>query len=196
MFDQRGAPNVTLSVAGEPYKGKKDAKLTLVEFSDYQCPYCSRHVQNTFPLLDKEYIRTGKLKYVFRDFPIERIHPQAQKAHEAANCAGRQDKYWEIHHIFFKNQKSLPVARLKNFAKSLGLDMGKFNKCLDGGEEAAEVREDKADGRKAYVRGTPTFFLGYTAPDGGKIKSVRRIVGAQPYSRFKAAIDSLLAKKK
>ncbi len=188
--------SVVLSVAGEPYKGKKDAKLTLIEFSDYQCPYCARHVKNTLPRLEKEYIRTGKLKYVFRDFPIPQLHPQAPKVHEAANCAGRQNKYWQIHDIFFRNRKSLPVSKLKEFARTLGLDMAKFDKCLDSGEEAAEVRKDQADARKAFVRGTPTFFLGYTAPKGGKFRSVNRLIGAQPYSRFKVAIDALLAKKK
>jgi protein-disulfide isomerase len=188
--------SVVISVEGEPYKGKKNAKITLVEFSDYQCPYCARHVKNTLPRLDKEYIQTGKLKYVFRDFPILQLHPQAPKVHEAANCAGRQNKYWQIHDIFFRNRKFLPVPKLKEFARTLGLDMAKFNKCLDSGEEAAEVRSDQADGRKAFVRGTPTFFLGYTPPSGKDFRSVNRIIGAQPYSRFKAAIDALLAKIK
>ena len=188
--------SVVLSVAGEPFKGNENAKITLVEFSDFQCPFCARHVKNTLPRLEKEYIRTGKLKYVFRDFPIPQLHPQAPKVHEAANCAGRQNKYWEIHGIFFRNRISMPVPKLKEFARTLGLDMSKFGKCLDSGKEAAGVRRDQADGRKAFVRGTPTFFLGYTAPKGEKFKSVYRIIGAYPYSRFKAAIDSLLAKKK
>ena len=188
--------SVVLSVAGEPFKGNRNAKLTLVEFSDYQCPYCARHVENTLPRLEKEYIRTGKLKYVFRDFPIPQLHPQAPKVHEAANCAGRQNKYWQIHDIFFRNRRSLPISKLKEFARTLGLDMAKFNTCLDSGKEAAEVREDQADGRKAFVRGTPTFFLGYTPPSGKDFRSVNRIIGAQPYSRFKETIDALLAKIK
>ncbi len=188
--------NVVLSVKGKPYKGNENAKLTLIEFSDYQCPFCARHVKNTLPRLEEKYIRTGKLKYVFRDFPIPQLHPQAPKAHEAANCAGRQNQYWKFHDILFQNRSSLPLSQLKKFAQTLNLDMAKFNKCLDSGETAAEVGEDRAEGQKAAVRGTPTFFLGYTAPNGGDVKSIDRIVGAHPYARFKAAIDSLLAKKK
>src|SRR3990167_1145976 len=88
--------NVVLSVKDNPFKGEKNAKITLIEFSDYQCPFCSRHSRDTLPQLEREYIASGKLKYVFRNFPIESIHPLAFKAHETANCAGEQGKYWEM----------------------------------------------------------------------------------------------------
>src|SRR3989338_4807188 len=89
--------NVVLNVKDDPFKGEKNARITLIEFTDYQCPFCARHSRDTLPQLEREYIASGKLKYVFRNFPIESIHPQAFKAHEAANCAGEQGKYWEMH---------------------------------------------------------------------------------------------------
>jgi protein-disulfide isomerase len=98
---------VVLNLKGDPFKGEKNAKVTLVEFSDYQCPFCARHVRATLPPLESEYIATGKIKYVFRNFPIASIHPLAFKAHEAANCSGEQDKYWEMHDRLFANSKAL-----------------------------------------------------------------------------------------
>lgn len=188
--------NVVLSVKDDPFKGDKNAKLTLVEFSDYQCPFCARHSLETIPQLEREYIATGKIKYVFRNFPIESIHPQAFKAHEAANCAGEQGKYWEMHDRLFANQNALGLKELPPHVKALGLDLPKFQQCLDGGKHAAKIRSDLADGQKAGVQGTPTFFLGLTDPKDTTVKALRVIRGAQPYAAFKQAIDSLLSAQK
>ena len=185
--------NVVLSVKDNPFKGEKNAKITLIEFSDYQCPFCSRHSRDTLPQLEREYIASGKLKYVFRNFPIESIHPLAFKAHEAANCAGEQGKYWEMHGRLFANQKAMSPKDLSDHAQALVLDMPKFQQCLDSGKHAAKIRKDLADGQKAGVQGTPSFFLGLTEPNDGMVKAVRIIRGAQPYAAFKAAIDSLLS---
>ena len=188
--------DVVLSVDDDPFKGDKNAKLTLIEFSDYQCPFCARHVRETLPQIEREYINTGKVKYVFRDFPIESIHPQALKAAEAANCAGEQSKYWEMHDRLFADQKSLGLKDLSDHAKVLGLDMRNFEQCLNSGKHATEIRNDMAEGQKAGVRGTPTFFLGLTEPNDPKVKTLRAIRGAQPYAAFKEAIDSLLGTPK
>ena len=188
--------NVVLSVKDDPVKGEKDAKLTLIEFSDYQCPFCARHSRETIPQLEREYIATGKVKYVFRNFPIESIHPQAFKAHEAANCAGEQGKYWEMHDRLFANQNALGLKELPPHAKALGLDLPKFQQCLDGGKQAAKIRSDLADGQKAGVQGTPTFFLAVTEPNDTNLKALRVIRGAQPYAGFKQAIDGLLSGQK
>ena len=115
--------NVVLEIKGDPFKGQPDAKVTLIEFSDYQCPFCSRHSRDTLPQLEREYIASGKLKYVFRNFPIESIHPQAFKAHEAANCAGEQGKYWEMHGRLFANQKAMSPKDLSDHAQALALEM-------------------------------------------------------------------------
>ena len=188
--------NVVLEIKDDPFKGQPDAKLTLIEFSDYQCPFCARHSRDTLPQLEREYIASGKLKYVFRNFPIESIHPQAFKAHEAANCAGEQGKYWEMHDRLFANQNALGLKDLPNHAKALVPDMPKFQQCLDNGKHASKIRSDLADGQKAGVQGTPSFFLGLTEPNDANIKAARIIRGAQPYTAFKQAIDSLLSTQK
>ena len=189
----QAASNVAVSIKDEPFKGQKDAPLTLVEFSDYQCPFCSRHVRETLTQLERDYIVTGKVKYVFRNFPIESIHPHAFKAHEAATCAGEQGQYWEMHNRLFANQQSLGPSALAAHAQSLALDLSAFQTCLDSGRHASKIRGDLAEGQKAGVQGTPTFFLALTEPhDDSKVTAIRVIRGAQPYEAFRQAIESLL----
>jgi protein-disulfide isomerase len=181
-----------VSIDGGAMKGDKNAKVTLVEFTDYQCPFCSRHIRDTFPQIENDYIKTGKVRYVLREFPLESIHPQAVKAAEAAGCAGEQGKYWEMHDRLFANQNALALPQLPSHAEALSLDAGKFKTCLDSGKVAAKVRKDLADAQKYGATGTPTFFIGLTDPKGSEIKAVRKIVGAQSYAAFKDAIDTLL----
>jgi protein-disulfide isomerase len=175
-------------------KGGEAASLTLVEFSDYQCPFCRRHFQTTLPQLEREYVETGKLRYVFRNFPMDSLHPQALKAAEAANCAGEQQKYWEMHDRLFANAEQLAPENLDEHAAAIGLDMEAFNACLQSGRQAEEIRKDIAEGSKLGVMGTPAFFLGVS--DGSNVKNVKRIGGAQPFALFKQQIDALLAEKK
>ncbi len=182
-----------VSIEGGATKGNKNAKVTLVEFTDYQCPFCSRHFRETMPQIDNDYVKTGKIRYVLREFPLELIHPLAFKAAEAANCSGEQGKYWEMHDRLFANQNALAAQQLPSHAAAIGLDAGKFKTCLESGKYAAKVRKDQADAQQAGINGTPTFFIGLTDPKGSEIKAVRKIVGAQNYAAFKAAIDTLLA---
>ena len=186
------AMNAIINVDGEPTKGDKNARLTLVEFSEYQCPFCGRHVNDTFPGIDKEYIQTGKVKYVFKDLPLESIHKNAFKAAEAAHCAGEQKKFWEMHDRLFANQKSLEPAMLTVHAEAIGVDSKKFQACLDSGKYAAEIRKDIAEANKYGITGTPTTVIGTTQPDG-KVKVARVIRGAQGFNAFKAALDELLS---
>src|SRR5205823_6444165 len=180
----RGAPStrdvrdLTIGVGGRPSRGSDTAALTLVEFSDYQCPFCGRHARETYPQIQRDYVSTGKLKYVFRDFPLEAIHPNAFKAAEAAHCAGVQGKYWEMHDRLFANQSALFPAQLFLHAQALGLDPQSFRQCLDSGQYAAEIRKDLEDGQKAGVTGTPAFILGLTASEGSRISgfSTRPII--------------------
>ena len=130
-----------------------------------------------------------------RDFPLEAIHPQAFKAAEAAHCAGDQGKYWEMHVLLFAQQRALGAADLTRHAATLGLDGAKFQTCLDKGTHADAVRRDLAEGAKAGVRGTPTFFLG-VIENGTKVRVTRVIRGAQPAEAFKQAIDAALAPAK
>jgi len=189
-------PNLTVSVDDDPFKGDKNAKLTLIEFSDYQCPFCARHFRETLPQLEREYINTGKVKYVFRDFPIESIHRDAFKAAEAANCAGEQGKYWEMHDRLFQNQNQLGVEELPKHAQAIGLSLSVFQQCLDSGKQAAEIRKDMEHGQRAGVNGTPTFFLGVQDSDNQTIKVLKVIRGAQPYGQFKEAIEEVFNQAK
>jgi protein-disulfide isomerase len=188
--------NVVLDIDKAPFKGKKDAKVTLIEFSDFQCPFCGRHVRDTVPQLDSEYIKTGKVKYVFKDFPLESIHQNAFKAAEAAECAGDQGKYWEMHDKLFANQTALTPDDLVKYAGELNLDKAKFEKCLSSGTYASKVRDSISEGQKAGVTGTPAFFLAINEGNDSSVKTSKKIVGAQPYANFKSAIDDLLSSQK
>ncbi|MFL5264542.1 MAG: DsbA family protein, partial [Anaeromyxobacteraceae bacterium] len=171
------APRVQVAAEG-PSKGANAAPVTIVEFSDFQCPFCSK-AEETVDKVMKTY--DGKVKLVFRDYPLP-FHPNAQKAAEAAHCAGAQDKYWEMHKVLFANQKALEPAALKGYAKELKLDQPKFDKCLDSGEMAKKVEANKEAGAKVGVSGTPAFFV------NGVMLS-----GAQPFDEFKTLIDQELA---
>lgn len=173
---------IEVSVDNDPVKGLEDAPVTIVEFSDFECPFCARFVKETLPKIEENYIKTGKVKFVFRDFPLP-FHPNAQKAHEAAECAREQGKFWEYHDILFKNTQALSVSDLKNYANELGLDTIKFNECLDSGRKTEEVEKDLQDGQNYGVQGTPTFFINGI-----------QIVGAQPYSVFEQIIEQELNK--
>ncbi len=128
-----------VSVLGKPSLGREDAPVTMVEFSDYQCPFCKRHFLTVLPIIKKEYIDTGKIRYVFRDFPIASLHPQAKKGHEAAYCAREQNKYWEMHDTLFENSKDFSVPALKRYAQGIGLDGDRFNTCLQSRKYASKI---------------------------------------------------------
>lgn len=163
-------------------RGNPDATVTIVEFSDFECPFCGRFYSQTYGQIKSEYIDTGKVKYVFRDFPLG-FHSKAQKAAEAAECAEEQGKFWEMHDMLFENQNNIAVKDIKGYARDLELDGEAFDECLDSGKYYDEVQEDMADGAGAGVTGTPAFFI------NGQMLS-----GAQPFSSFKQVIDAELAK--
>jgi protein-disulfide isomerase len=187
---QPNAEFVTLSVGGGRALGNADAPVTIIEFSDYQCPFCRRHAMATLPELKKEYVDSGKVRYVYRDLPLDSVHPQARKAAEAAHCAGDQGKFWEMHDVLFAKQRQLMLDHLKEHATALGLDRAAFDACLDHGKYAKTVSEDEMAGRAVAAAKTPTFFIGRTRTDG-TIESVR-ILGAQPLATFRRVIDQLL----
>jgi protein-disulfide isomerase len=171
---------VKVDIDDDSIKGDKNAPVTIVEFSDYECPFCARFYSQTLSQIDENYIKTGKVRLVYRDFPLS-IHPQAQKAAEAAECAGEQDKYYDMHNILFEKGVSGGVTSFKQYASEIGLDTAKFNSCLDSGKMASEVQKDFQDGQSYGVRGTPAFFI------NGQLVS-----GAQPYANFEAAIEAAL----
>lgn len=188
--------NIVLGIDDDPLMGDQKARLVLVEFSDFQCPFCARFVHETLPEIEKDYIKTGKLKYVFRDFPISSAHKDAFKAALAAGCALDQGKFWEMHARLFESQAAFTVYNLTRSAEAIGLNKEKFQKCLNNNEYETEIQSDFADGLKAGVNQTPIFFLGLTEPNSPKVKVLTVIMGAKPYAVFKAAIDSALQQGK
>jgi protein-disulfide isomerase len=171
------APTVEVATEGEPTLGPSNAPITIVEFSDFQCPYC-RQAQSTVKRLMAEY--EGKIKLVFRDFPLRSIHPQAQKAAEAAQCAAEQQKFWPYHDKLFTST-NLQMEELKKFAQELALNLEQFTACLDSGRSAAGIDTDMQDGQQAGVNATPTFFV-----NGSPLS------GAASYERFKELVDAAL----
>lgn len=161
-------------------RGAKNAKVTLIEYSDYECPFCLRHETSIQQAL-KDY--PNDVRVIYRHFPLTSIHPEAQKAAEAAECAGQQGKYWEMHDGIFKanTDGAMSVAKWKELAATLKLDVNKFNTCLDGGAMAALVAQQTQDGSNAGVQGTPGTFVNGTL-----------VEGAVPYATLKSMIDSKL----
>ncbi len=186
-----------MSIKGAPFLGEADAKLTLVEFTDYQCSFCKRHFTAVLPQIKKDYVDTGKVKYVMRQFPLVSIHPRATKASEAALCAGDQGKYWEVHYRIFGDQRKLSDEDLLGHAEAEGLEGTQFQDCLSSGKYTQRVKTDAEEGAKAGVRGTPSFFLGLTDPSSpDKIRATQYIRGAQAFRSFKTAIDKILRASK
>jgi len=172
---------VNVSTDGDPSIGPEDAPVTIVEFSDYQCPYCASWYQQTFDRLIANY--PGQIRFVYRDLPLP-MHPEAIPAAEAANCAGEQGAYWKFHDALFSGQYDLGRAAYEQYAADLGLEPAAFTACLDDHRYQDEVRADAADATRLGLTGTPSFVI------NGRI-----LIGALPFEDFKAIIDEELAVK-
>ncbi len=165
---------------GAHIRGNKNAKVKLVEYSDFQCPYCERH----YPTIKQILAEYGdKVSFEYKHFPLNNIHPLAQPAAEASECASEQGKFWEYHDKIFENQRTLSQATLTQWAQDLGLNMTKFNSCVQAGTYRTKVQEQAAEGAGMDVEGTPATFV------NGQLVS-----GALPYEAFKQLIDAELAK--
>lgn len=191
MTEGAPAPTRPAAAPGEPVDvsadddsvlGDEDAPVTIIEFSDYQCPFCAKFYTDSLQQIKKDYVETGKVKVIYRDFPLS-FHPEATPSAIAAECAGEQGEYYAFHDGLFENQGRLGADLYAELAKDIGLDMSKFNTCLKDPKMAAEVQKDFKDGQASGVTGTPAFFV-----NGVKVS------GAQPYSVFKQIIDAELAK--
>ncbi len=184
--------NVVFDLGDNLVIGAPNAAVTLVEFTDYQCPFCSRHVKNTHPQIASEYIDTGKIRFVSLDMPLENIHKDAFVAAQAAHCADDQGMYWEMHGRLFENQRA--IRPLEGHAEAVSLDVELFNTCMSSQKYAAAVRKDMAEARKAGVSGTPSFVVARTDPtDPTKVKGISFLRGAKAFNAFKAEIDKALA---
>ncbi|MGH7796933.1 MAG: thioredoxin domain-containing protein [Candidatus Binatia bacterium] len=171
---------VQVTVQGAPFKGPAKAPVTIVEFSDFHCPFC-RSVLSTLAQIESQY--GDRIKLVFRDFPIESLHPEAPKAHEAARCANEQGKFWAYHDKLFASPPKSNPEILKGLAKEVGLEMARFESCFDSGKYQAAIKKDVAEGNRLGVTGTPAFFI-----------NGRLISGAQPFEAFSRVIDDELSR--
>ena len=171
-----------VSTEGSYFKGEEDAQVTIIEFSDFQCPFCGRFFSDALPQIERNYVATGKVKFVYKDFPLDSIHPQATPAALAARCAGDQEKFWEFHDKIFANQQSLGSAAYGLWAGQLGLDAEEFDGCMASQKHLSAVRADFAEGQRVGVSGTPAFLI------NGQL-----ISGAQPYAVFQQAIEAALS---
>jgi protein-disulfide isomerase len=177
------------NAAGDP-----NAPIQMVEYSDFQCPFCAKFSEETEPRLMEEYVATGKVYFIYRSMG-RFIGQESVDAAEAAYCAGDQGKFWEMHDIIFANQTGENVGnytpkRLNAFAETIGLDVGQFRSCFEGGDKTSQVNQDQVDGGAAGISATPAFVLIYTVD--GETKT-QKIDGAVPFEEFQKAIDQILA---
>ena len=176
-----------VNMAGDYYRGNLDAKVVVIEFSDFQCPFCQRHVEDTQPALDEEFVDSGEVMWIFKHFPLN-IHPQAPAAGAAAECAGDQGKFWEMHDLLFADPQSWSISDpspvFADLAGQLELDVDAFNACLADPATAERVTSDMNDGAP-FVQGTPTFIVLFNGE--GRI-----IPGALPLETFSQALQEII----
>lgn len=170
--------------------GSSDARLTIVEFSDYQCPFCAEFHKSSFPAIQRELVETGKVKYIVLNLPLDRIHPHATKAAEVAECLHLQGKYWSFRETLFRNQSAMELTDLKRHARQTGADEHALDDCLKAGRMVAKVRDQQAVADRLGVGGTPTFLLGEIQPDGA-VRVKRRLDGGQDVAHIRAALDEI-----
>ncbi len=183
---------IKMSLAPGSYSmGRDDAPVTVVEFADYQCPFCRRFHSDTFPKLKQAYIDTGKVRFVSRDLPLQ-FHADAASAALAARCAGAQGKYWQMRDSLMGDKSDLGTSAIEGYAAKLQLDSQVFKTCLRSRADSSAIQKDAADAQRFGISGTPSFVIGRT--DGEVLEGVR-LDGALPYANFAAAIDSALTAK-
>ncbi len=187
-----GAVNAEIDIKGAPALGGSDATATLIEFSDYECPFCIRHFTQTMPEIRKNYIDTKKIRYVFKDFPIDSNHPMAIRAHEAAHCALEQQKFWPMHVKLFSAPGTHTPDQLVARATEVGLDVTTFKACIASGRTTAAIKESVSLAEQLTADGTPMFFVGTRDLTTERVKVTKVIDGAQPFSAFQQALDGLI----
>jgi protein-disulfide isomerase len=187
--------NLVVNVEGHAFKGAPEAQLVMIEFTDYQCPFCRRYYSNTFSKIDTDYIQTGKLKYYVFNSPLP-MHKDAPMAAQASVCARDQKKFWEMRDSLFSQEGAAALSReaLDKKAKELGLNETVFQACLNGGQHTNEIDSDISIAQKLGM-GTPSFLFGVVEPTGGKVRGKQIMAGARPYDDFKSMIDELLSAK-
>src|SRR5688572_9441187 len=180
-------PNLKLDISQGTLKAFGSPKVALIEFSDFQCPFCARYFRDTYPRIQKDFVEAGRAAYVFYHFPLEKIHPQAVNAAESVECAGRQNKFWEMHDSLFRNQLALRDEDLDRYAQELGLEMEDFRQCV-AGTMLPKITSQTEVGRRAGVTSTPIFFVG-RIESPSVVRIMYRLSGARPYEAFAEALE-------
>ena len=181
--------DVVVEVQSLASEGAADAKVLLLEFSDFECPFCGSFARDTHTELRRDYIETGKVRHIFRHYPLP-IHASAVDAAKAAECALREGRYWDMYERLFANQRMLTPEHLAGYAKELGIDFKRFASCLGEAEIDSRIAADRKEAARLKVVSTPTFFVGIRQNDG-RYQLVRRVNGAAPYAVFSEVIDGL-----
>ena len=181
----------TLNVHGEPFRGDAKARVAIVEYSDFDCSFCGKYVKEIYPSIDLNYIKTGKLKYFFRDFPGPKETISMQKA-QAARCAGEQGKFWEMHDLLFKLSGNPTGDEWLAHAGSLRLNTNQFQVCVASGKYVENIQRSVASAERMGIHGTPAFLLGTLSEEGDFVRATRTLIGAESFESIKAALDELL----
>jgi protein-disulfide isomerase len=169
-------------------------EVVIVEFTDFQCPFCGRHARDTFPALRKELIESGKARYASINYPIEQIHPAALPAAKAAECAAEQGKFWEMHERLFSDATATATERLDEHVETVGLESSRFKQCMSSDHIATKVKRDQAEAQRFGINSTPTFLVGRMQRDGG-IKVMLKINGAHGSDVFTKAVEDVQSGK-
>ena len=185
--------STTIDVAGAPARGSDSAVLTIVEFSDYECPFCIRYTREILPAVDAAYVATGKVRYVFRDFPIGQLHPESMRAHEAARCAAEQGRFWEVHYKLFDRAGTHTPEALETRAAEAGVSLPAWRECVASGRTRPTIEASIAVAEGLGATGTPTFFIGLRDPATDRVRIVRAVTGAQPFEVFQQTLDAILS---
>jgi protein-disulfide isomerase len=185
-------PPQTMGVAGEPYKGEPTATLAIIEYADFECPFCRRFEHDIYPQIRDNYVNTGKLKYFHRDMPLA-FHQGAMPAARAVHCASEQGKFWEMHDSLLGDAASLSPTDIDDRAGKLGMNVSELDKCISSDRFADIIQRSITEASAMQVSGTPTFIIGTLDANGNLMSVKKTVVGASPFEAFKAAIDPLLA---
>jgi len=188
---QETLDHVKVKISQSRTRGEPAAPVAIVEFSDYECPFCRQYAVSTFPEIEKHYISTGKVKYSVHNFPLTAVHPSAIRLAQLAECAGNQGKYWAAHERIFEAHT---VGRIDedSWFQDMGLDSFKFKSCMNDGATLKDIDDDTRSAQSLGLRGTPTFYLGLAHAADDSVDVTRVIRGAQPYDAFKEVIDELI----
>lgn len=182
-----------LPIANAPFRGSEAATVVVIEFSDFECPFCGRHAAGVYREIQQRFVDTGKVRYAFRHLPLEQIHPHARQAAEAAECARQQGRFWEYHDRLFAQQKSMTRDDLSRHANSVTLKVEAFESCLNEGEMAGRVAVDVAEVKRLGLTGTPVFMIGEMQKDGSA-RVTHKIVGSHPFAVYESVLNALLDK--